>query len=244
MICSRQFNFQRVAITGCRIVALLVGMIGVAEGRAVAWPVISFPQQVAVFQIADEIEVNGMLMRLTGFTSNLSQSEIVAGFKHQLSAQVVETTVRGIPVLGWADREFYVTVQVEPTNAGARGVLAITRRMQSLQQIDDAKRAIDKLIVSLPPGTKIINRTVSAKYGSRAETVVAMNDASLSYNSERISEMLRGYGLMLEQSNPPKMANTLLYRGQNKEGAVVIRSTPSGSSIIFMTITDVGRGRQ
>jgi len=185
-------------------------------------------------------------MRIIGFTSSLPQAEAIAAFKSRLGPMLVETQTPGGQVLGRAQGEFYVTVQVAPVGRQSRGVIAVTRPAQSYAQSDIAKRDIQASIALLPSGTRVVNRTVSHEPHALTVTLVAVNEASESYNAERAAVLLGAAGLVLERADDRRdggpVPKILWFRGRGKEGTVAIRPTAGGGCLLVITTVDYEGG--
>src|SRR5689334_489354 len=79
-----------------------------------AWPQVLVPPQAETAGLGQEVVVNGTRARIRCFISRASPSELAAYFRKQLGQPVMEDRRDNKLILGRAEGQYYVTVQLDP----------------------------------------------------------------------------------------------------------------------------------
>lgn len=222
-----------------------------------AWPHVNLPRDAQSFELGQQLDVNGMPMRIMGFVSQQSLTESRHWFENQLGSQQVKDT-RGIQtILGTAHGDHYITVQLEPVDAwqpdsGTRGLITIMDRRESLRLRQHTARIHQQWLQRLPSGTQLLQHMSANDHGRVSQYLVATNNAPEQLNAEQLTRSLQELGYQLErevfangngsQILPPPLSGgrTLLFRGPAREAMALIATDPQGrSSIVLNTVVQV-----
>ncbi|WP_198119686.1 hypothetical protein [Massilia rhizosphaerae] len=227
---------------------VILGTLAVLESASArdeaSWPRIPLPKQVDVFEVGREIVVNGTPIRMIGFVSRATPSELAATMRQLLGAPLMEDLRGTTLVLGRGEGPFYITVQLAPLGSGTRALVAVTKPAVSDQGPPDAD-ADRHLLSALPPGSTLISHTSSFDAPARADQAVVMNSHSADINTEYVKRMLRADGYTLErearpaqasrsQARVPSGARTMFFKRAGSEAIAVIARDGSGDSVIVL----------
>lgn len=246
---NRSFLKQLIVILGA------LAILESASGRdEVPWPRLPLPKQIDVFEIGREVVVNGTPVRVSGFVSRATPSEVAATMRQLLGAPLIEDRHGAAIVLGRGEGPFYITLQLAPLGSGTRALIAVTKPAVSEQGPPDAA-ADRRLLSALPPGSALISHTSSFDAPARADETVVMNSHSIDINTEYVKRMLRADGYTLEREARPAQvsstqanmlpgARTMFFKRVGSETIAVIARNDRGDSVIVLnqvTIAEHGK---
>jgi hypothetical protein len=222
-----------------RQLIVILGALAVLESASARdkapWPRIPLPKQVDVFEVGSEIVVNGTPIRMSGFISRATPSELAASMRQLLGAPLMEDRHGTTLVLGRGEGPFYITVQLAPLGSGTRALVAVSKPAISEQGPPDA--AADRhLLSALPPGSTLISHTSSIDPPARADQAAVMNSHSVDINTEYVKRMLRADGYTLEREALP--AHASLTRATIRPGARIMFFKRAGSEAIAVIARD------
>lgn len=232
----------------CAGLAMLTFAIGTAYAGS-AWPGVALPKNVDAYQIGQQINVNGMPMRMQGFISKDKVGELAQWFRQSMGKPLMENTLGRKLILGRAEGEHYVSVQLEATPQGTRGLIAVTQLQMAFDNRVETGAARDRLLARMPAATHLQSRMTSNDAGKISTFVVMDNAYSEELNRERIVDLLQEEGLHLERETSPdrhaqqaisaSMANSriLFFKARNKEAIAVIQRAQSGRTTIVLNTT-------
>jgi len=232
--------------------ALLLASAAAALAAS-AWPTVKLPDGAASFPVGEQMVVNGLPMRITGFVLRKPPLETAAWFRQNMGQPLVEDLVGNKLVLGRAEGDFYMTVQLEtagPDRNATRGTVAVTNVRAASERRDETAALSARMLGRLPGGSRLLNQTSSTDGGKLASYMVAENGHSEELNRRQLVDNLRAEGLTLEREAKldPKTApsmplemmrgRTLYFKGNGKEATAVIRPAGEGkTSIVLNTVT-------
>jgi hypothetical protein len=244
--------------------AVVLGMLALAVCAAVSgapgnsvsdWPDTALPPGAEPYAIGEQLNVNGLPMRLRGFSTTSSPALTAAWFRDHLPRPLMENRAGDRLVLGRASGNYYITVQLSPQGAGTNGLVAVTDVRASLGGRATTRAANDKLLSALPSGTQVLNSMTSIDAGRNATFVVLANTYSEDANRERLQQMLRRDGYELERESRAADAGaaalaalprgaaggrTMFFSGKRREAVAVISRMPDNRVVIVLnTITSI-----
>ena len=226
-----------------RQLIVILGTLAVLESASARdeapWPRIPLPKQVDVFEVGREIVVNGTPIRMSGFVSRATPSELAASMRQLLGEPLMEDRRGATLVLGRGEGPFYITVQLAPLGSGTRALVAVTK--PAVSELGPPDAAVDRhLLSALPPGSTLISHTSSFDAPAGADQAVVMNSHSVDINTEYVKRMLRADGYMLERearsartSRTPG-ARTIFFKRPGSEAIAVVARNDRGDSVIVL----------
>ena len=220
------------------------------------WPTIPLPKEITAYPVDDTIVADGVPMQVTAFTSPQSQEKMLTWFRKKFGGHRVENRVGQKIVLGQARGEHYLTVQIEPTRDGSRGVTAVSHLKAAYDQREKTRAERDRWLRQLPPGSRIISETASANHRRHSEQRVYANSHSAAANRDALNDILGRGGLILERESRvddatahaaatlPADTRTLYFKGAQGEAIATISRDDSRRTIVVLnTITEKGKPR-
>ncbi|ABM56034.1 hypothetical protein [Verminephrobacter eiseniae] len=220
--------------------------LGAAASAQAPWPEVALPAQARSYGIGQQLDMNGLPMRLTGFATETGPEQTTAWFRRTLGQPLVENRLGQQRILGRADGEHYITVQVEPgaDGTGSRGMVALTQLRGVLQQ----QETIARWRRLLPAGTDITSHLRTWDNGKLDNHLVALNRHSEQLNAQRLTAALSEQGYEIEREFSPDADTAarlpaalaggviLLFRGPGKQAmATITRDAQGQTSIVLLT---------
>ncbi|HEX8603766.1 MAG TPA: hypothetical protein VF774_14065 [Pseudoduganella sp.] len=247
---------RRVVVAFAAMLALCAGACAATTTTAAPWPEVPLPPDAQPYPIGEQLGVNGMPMRLRGFTTDSSLERTAAWFRDHFPRPMVENKVKDRLVIGRGiGTSYYITVQLAPAGTGTRGTVSVTDFRGAAAQMAASRAANEKILAAMPSGTKLLNAMTSTDAGRNSAFFVLANTYSEEANAERVKRMLGAEGLELENDARSAAAGTaalaglprgaasgrtLSFRGKGREAIAVISRMPDNRvSIVLNTITAI-----
>ena len=235
----------------------LILMLMVPGGNALAqdvWPTIALPRDARSFNIGEQVTVNGLPMRMQGFVSARKPAQLAEWFRQRLGQPLVENTLAKQLILGRTEGEYYLTVQLESAGAGTRGVTAVTYLKAAYDNRAENQANAERWLSRLPAGSRLMSKMTSEDAGKISTYLLVTNTQSGNLNRDRLKNLMRDDGYVLEQEAVPEgkdTANlnarhtngkTLFFKGSGKEAmATIYRDSNGNTAMTLNTITQVER---
>jgi hypothetical protein len=221
-------------------IALLAPLVSAFAASAQDWPRVALPRDVRSFDIAREITHNAMPMRLQGFVSDTPPDRMVELFRQSMGSPLVESRLGARHILGRAEGEFYVSVQIEAAGRGSRGTIAVTHLKTAHDAQEAALRRRDEWVSRLPPGSRVLSETSSRDGARSSQHIVFANTQGEAANRERLTSLLRQDGLALEWEGAP--GNALFFKGRAKDAMATIHQGSDGQTTVVLNVVTQLRG--
>lgn len=187
---------------------------------------------------------NGTPMRMQGFVSPDKPGAVTAWFEKSLGQPVARSAQGKAMVLAKHLEGFYVTVQIEATFPGSRGLIGITDMRSAAEMREDYRARLNKLQDRLPIGAVIKSHSTSVDGARKSMQLLFTNTNSLAINSSHLVAMLKGEGYELERravgkpQEGEKAGELLYFRGSGKEATATISLESQGQTAVFLvTVT-------
>ena len=221
-----------------------------------AWPTIPFPDNITTYPVDDIVSANGLPMKLIAFSSNQPREQLLAWFRKKIGDKVVENRLGDKIILGQARGEHYVTIQLETTRTGTRGIAAVSHLKTAYEQQAQTLASREHWLRQLPSGSRILSETSSPAGTQRSVQLIYTNTHSTSANSNALRSILSDMGLAFEReihatesSGAPQNqrladAKTIYFKGKNGEAmATVTYSKNRHTVVVLNTISTPGEPR-
>lgn len=236
------------------LVGLIFLLLRFAPIAVAAEPTVELPRSAQRFSVGENIVLNGLPMRMSGFRSTESADVLVAWFAQNLGSPVVENRLGNTIVLGKAIGEYYVTVQLEADRNGVRGLTAVSSPVAADEMRSVRNERGERLLLGLPHGSRVISDMASEDRGKQSWHVIVENTHSEQLNINRIRALMTREGFALEHESSavstaggtgmraPGDARTLYFKGKGKEAmATVARDELRKTVIVINTISSLSR---
>ncbi|MDQ2736440.1 MAG: hypothetical protein M3Y55_15940, partial [Pseudomonadota bacterium] len=155
----RQFRALRIVVS--LVAASACAMLLAQPAPAEKWPTIRLPNEVHPFDIAQQVTLNGVSMRLRGFVSSLDPAAAAAAFRQSLGAPLIENMFGNRRMLARAQGAHYISVQIERASSGSRGIVAVTdlESVQASREVTES--SAEHWLSRLPVGSRLLSQMES-----------------------------------------------------------------------------------
>ncbi len=218
------------------------------------WPSVTLPKGIETFSIGQQVVVNSMPMRMSGFVSADRADRVAESFRQSMGEPLLQNWVGNKLVLGRAEGEHYVSVQIEPAGRGTRGVVAVTHLQQGHEAREKARAENEYWLTRLPSGSRLVSQMVSLDSGKTSRHVVFINTQDEGLNQDRVKDIFAQEGLAVEHEGRPDPndaarlggnlaeSRTLLFKGAGKEGMATIHRDANGQATTVLNIVSSADG--
>jgi hypothetical protein len=215
-----------------------------------AWPEVALPPGASSYSIGQQVSVDGLPMQMRGFTSSAPLSVTADWFRQHMDKPLMENHVGDKLVLGRARDSFYITIQLEQAAGGTRGVVSVSDFKAALMQRAATAAARERVLSRFPSGTRVLTAMASTDAARSSSYVALANQYSEDVNRQRVLDMLREDGMVLEREERPGAGavqglpagaadgRALFFKGRGREAIAVISRAPDSSvTVVLNTIT-------
>lgn len=213
------------------------------------WPVVALPQDATAYPIGDRITANGIPLRIKGFVARSGSHAMVKWFRTRLGEPMVETRMGKFLILGKAQKDYFITIQMTPAGTGTTGTVTVSHLRDAYESRDKTKAALSRLLAHLPAGSKIETDLVSTDGGKLSRYYIVSNTQHADVNRDRILDLMRQDGMKLQyqgSGEERRLASrvsvllqngrTLFFHGERKEAVVVIGRNASGVTVMQVNV--------
>jgi hypothetical protein len=213
--------------------------------HAQEWPRVPLPKDLQVFDVGQQITLNGSPMRLQGFVSPATPDQLVELFRQTLGKPLAETSWGKLRILGRAQGDFYISVQVEASGNGSRGTTAVTHLKAAYESREDTQVQREQWLSRLLPGSRLLSLVASQDGTKLSRHMVFANDHGETLNRDRLMSMLREEGLAFEREGRPgndaSAGTALFFKGGDKEAlATIHRDSDGKTTVVLNVVTQTG----
>ncbi len=225
----------------------LAAQITLAEN----WPTIALPKNVRSFDTGPEINIHGLPMRLQGFVSSSPPAQLLVWFRDSFGQHLVENTLGNQHIIGKAQGEHYLSVQIEAAGTGSRGVAAVTHMKAAHDKQSETQAETERWLTRLPSGSRLASQMVTQDGDKLSRHWVVINTHSANLNRERLKFLMAEDGFLLERESKPNKKTAaidnqalLFFKGKGKEAVATIHQDEQGrTTTVFNTITSMERSQ-
>lgn len=246
-----------------RIVALMFCHVGLSAATSNlglviahagdAWPVIAMPPSVQSFAVGEKIVSNGMLIRVQGFVApNKTVTDLADWYRRSLGHPLVENRLGDKLILGCAREGYYVTVQIESSGKGARGLVAVSDLKGMNESRERLVRDSRGWLNRWPAGSQVISHMTSEEGGRITSQWAISNGHSAILNRNALVSLMSqdGYSLEREAASDAvaveqlafhlRGSRVLHFTGEGKQASATIAHDPQGrANIVLQTIASI-----
>lgn len=218
-----------------------------AQTASRTWPQPRLPGTLQVFDAGQDVVLNGMPMRLHGFVSKQPVPDLVQALRDSLGQPLMVNRIGGKVVLGRAEGDYYVTVQIEAAHRGSRGAIAVSDLQAARAGREDAEREKRSWEQRLPYGTSVVSSMRSLDGMQQARQLIYSNRLGEELNRDRLQTVLEGEGLVFERemlvdgqadqgNGRAAGGRVLFFKGTGKNGMATIRGAAGGRTFVVLNL--------
>lgn len=196
---------------------------------AASWPQPPIPPQTSTADVARHIVFNGLDMRAQVFRSEHDQKDILAFYRKAWGKDMVVNRLGGSQVIGHAEGDYFITVNVNAAGRGSKGTIGIVDVSSAPDHFEPGKG------LPHPMGSKVFNDIAYPDDPVPARTVAMRNGLSPRQNATFFRERLAGEGWKpADQEKCSDVSCVMSYtRGDQKMSLVMTRSEGDQSQVII-----------
>lgn len=211
------------------------------------WPELKLPKSMQLFNMGQQVSLNGLPMNLKGFVSATPFAELAEDVRLSLGKPFVENRLGNQLILGRATSAFYISVQIESTGSGSRGVVAVTDLQSAYESKEFTTQEQQRWLRRLPVGSQVISQLKSSDKTQRSFQIIFTNLQAETSNRDRLKTILEEEGLNFEReglsdgevggtANDRARGRALFFKGTGKEAIATIHRNPKGETVTVLNI--------
>jgi hypothetical protein len=224
-----------------------------AAAQARAWPRLPAPHHLEAFEVGERIKLGGVPVRIQGYVSDRSPSELNRWYRQALGGRWVENTIGAKTVIGQLQGAFFITVELEPMLGGLSGstTKVVTAVMDLSPQTMRPAQARDRLgnwAARLPMSSRLLSHMTDDTATHESLHLVAANDQSLAFNAEHFRREFRQLGFRDEptdalapsrqsaKSSPITAPARLAFSGSGTDAVLILDRDHQGRSTLVLIL--------
>ncbi len=158
-----------------RLTLALLVLLGPAAACAAEWPDVPEPDDAKSEWVSKHMIYNGLHMRSARYTSAQSPQQLVAFYSRQWPGQVTVNDVGSKTIVGHAQGEHYITIELNGAGTGSEAQIGIVRLLK------EKPRTAPGADFMKPSGTTVVN---DIQYLDNPGRTLAMESTLSPYQSE------------------------------------------------------------
>lgn len=216
---------------------LVVGLLYAAA--ASAHPDVPLPPQTQTAQVAKRIIFDGLEMHAKLFRSSLPQQRIVDFYRQQWGKQASVSTLQVSKIVGHADGDYFITVQVAPDGTGSKGTIGMVRL-----PADGAPRPQLGKGLPQPAGARVVNDISYPDDRTPARTVLLTDHLSPNQNADYFRSRLIANGWKDANVNQCAMgaSHCVMQFRRGDSRMMFVSEQVQGRSQVLINILDPAEG--
>ena len=238
-------------LAGLLKTATAVGLLlcaGVASaGQQRDWPTLPTPDHLESFGVGNQTQLNGIPVRIQGYVSDRSISELNQWYRQKAGGQWVENKIGNKTVLGQRRGDHFVTIELEAMLGSLSGsttkvVTAIMDLRRPAMQPTRGRDAFGDWASRLPVTSQVMSHMTDSSGTNESLHLVAVNGQSLALNAQHFRREFLQMGYRVEADSDGKTAQDSL-RDMNSSGAQerLLFTAPNTDAVVVLGRDDKGR---
>jgi hypothetical protein len=224
-----------------------------AAAQARAWPRLPAPHHLEAFEVGERMKLGGVPVRIQGYVSDRSPSELNRWYRQALGGRWVENAIGARTVIGQLQGEFFITVEFEPMLGGLSGstTKVVAAVMDLGPQTVRSAQPRDRLgnwAARLPLSSRLLSHLTDDTASHESLHLVAANDQSLAYNAQHFRREFRQLGFREEPvdgsvpsrqkstSSPITVPARLAFSGPGTDAVLILDRDHQGRSTLVLIL--------
>jgi hypothetical protein len=220
-------------------------LISVSASAETIWPAVALPADVQSFEVGEQISVNGIPVRIQGFLSHRSPDDLAQWFHQKMGEPLMDNRIGNKRILGRMQGDAYITVQLEQAGSGSRGVVAVTQTTLAQKNQQKTRELNQRWLSRMPPGSQLQSQVLSQDGKRHSAYMSFSNSYSIRVNRDAVLKALENEDYQPEDMQSQKdvqsskqLAQSLYFRGKNKQAMVLIKPAKEGGTIIVLNLVN------
>ena len=217
------------------------------------WPTLPEPPHLEKFDVANQIQLNGLPLKIQGFVSDRSVSDLKRWYRDQMPGYFVENKLQTKTILGQKLKDHFLAIEIEPLLSQGSGntTKVIVSLMQLKAPTPESKtpaRSLSDWATRLPLNSRLLSTMTNQDEGSSSVHIVGTNGHSRIVNTQYFNNEFRRLGYNRVDTSPPAInsktlngeknsaEDVLIFTSGSTEAVVVIGKNQQGESTVVMNI--------
>lgn len=194
------------------------------------WPNVSSPPQSDEIELADEIYVNGVALRIRHFTSRLSTREVLSFYRNKWKDKFAESVSGPWQQISRIDEKYFITVQVQDKGySGSQGRISVSEAPK--------KKPIVGKDVPMMNGTKILNEVITKDKYTISTVILLLNNFTIEDNMTFYKELYTQTGWKIVMSKDlQEQGISLVFKRERDEVTITVNKISEGTSILMSKV--------
>ncbi|MBB1088709.1 hypothetical protein H4F99_09425 [Lysobacter sp. SG-8] len=204
------------------------------SAQAWAWPNVRLPAGSTGEMVSEHMKYNGLDMQSSRFVSRQGVDDIVAFYAEQWPGQHVVDKVESKTIIGHAEGDHFVTVELEDVGGGTRGTVGIMK-MPADGQVPTLGEGFYR-----PAGTEVVSDIVYLDTPGKTRTLVLQNELSPYVNQQRYLQRMRAEGWSVVESAGCRPSSTqCVARFERSQGGKMALAITRDERMVTSTVVTI-----
>jgi hypothetical protein len=249
---SKNFSLLKAAAAAAAGLLLCSAVAGAGQQRD--WPTLPTPENLEAFAVGNQTQLNGIPVRIQGYVSDRSISELNHWYRQKVGGQWVENKIGSKTVLGQRRGDYFVTIEFESmlgtlSGSTTKVVTAIMDLRRPAAQPTPGLDAFGNWASRLPVTSQVMSHMTDSSSTNESVHLVAVNGQSQAFNAQHFRREFLQMGYRVEADSASKapqdalrgaggtgMEERLLFSAPNTDAVVVLGRDDKGRSTVVLII--------
>ena len=197
------------------------------------WPNVPAPPQSDEIELADEIYVNGVALRIRHFTSLLSTREVLSFYRNKWKDKFAESVSGPWQQISRIDEKYFITVQVQDKGySGSEGRISIS-------EVPKNKPEVGKNIPMMN-GTQVLNEVITKDKYNISTVILLLNSFTAEDNMKFYEELYSQTGWKtVMRKDLQEQGISLVFKKERDEVTITVNKIPEGTSVLMNKVEKI-----
>lgn len=222
-----------------------LALVSAAHAHAqTTWPTLPEPPHLEKFDIANQMQLNGLPLKIQGFVSDRSVSDLNRWYRDQISGHFVENKIQTKTILGQKLKDHFLAIEMDPLLSQGSGntTKVIVSLMQLKAPAPESKspmRSLSDWANRLPLNSRLLSTMTNQDEGYSSVHIIGTNGHSRIVNTKHFHQEFRRLGYHRVDTGFPATSSTILNGEKNPTEDVLIFTSGSTEAVVV-----IGRNQQ
>lgn len=233
--------FRHVVIAIGLLFALVAG-----AGQQRDWPNLPTPAHLEAFEVGNQNTFNGIPVRIQGYVSDRSISELNQWYRQKMGGQWVENKLGKKTVLGQRQGDFFITVEMEAMLGSLSGsttkvVTAIMDLRRPANPTTGVQDAFGDWSSRLPVTSQVLSHLTDSSETHESLHLVAVNSQSMAFNAQHFRRQFSQLGYQQETLTPASVRQKTPPDSLTAPQEKLSFTAPKTDAVVLLGKDDTGR---
>ncbi|SER24032.1 hypothetical protein SAMN04488038_1259 [Solimonas aquatica] len=228
----------------------MLGVVLVLTCASQVWAITpgdQLPRSAHVFELGENMSINGQAIRAAGFVSPQGPEELGVWLRHQSPGGYSESRIGERYILSKVSGTLLTTIEIEPTPEGSAGLIALSDLRQQSDKTSELSRGEVRVLNRLTSDSRLLSLTSSQDRVVVSHQLVITNGKTMAANRQQLIEVMGAIEMKLERetgrdgSTAALGGSVLQFVGAGGEATAVIDARMRGLTSIVLNIERIKR---